>query len=53
MLTKSRQTRRQLLGDTCDELASMANIPTTSGKEKASPKPLLLEVFTSESARNR
>jgi hypothetical protein len=44
---------RKLYSKTRKELTSIASISTTSCKEKARPKALLIKVFTGDSARNR
>jgi hypothetical protein len=43
---------RKLHGDSCKELASMADISTTSREEEARPESLLIIVFARNSACN-
>lgn len=52
MPTERRHPARKLHSNTCNKLTSVAYISATSSKEKASPKPVLLEVSASDRPGN-
>jgi hypothetical protein len=51
--SERRYVIRKLCGNTCKELASMANISTTSREKEACPEKPSLKVVAGDSASNR